>query len=290
MRRLRQLAFAIGTLSMTATAQHDGDSTITPVSAPTFPFGVGERADYSVKFGFIPAGSGTMEVLGIDTVRGLPAFHTVFRVRGGVPGYRVMDRLESWMDIRNLAALRHRQELSEGRRDRERQFEIFPDKGIYIEDAKDTAATVPLPLDDGSFLFFIRTVPLEIGSEYVFNRYFRPDRNPVTIQVLRRERIRVPAGTFDAIVIRPIIKSRGVFSENGRAEVWLSDDENRVMLQMKSHLRIGSLNLYLKSYRPPTVRSATPATRTASDASVTPAALDTTPTPTTSDTTATPRP
>ena len=124
------------------------------------------------------------------------------------------------------------------------------------EDGGEHRPTVVLPLDDGSFLYFIRTIPLEIGKEYVFDRYFRPDRNPVRIQVLRREKITVPAGTFDAVVVRPIINARGVFSQNGRAEVWLSDDDKRLMLQMKSHLKFGSLNLYLKSYRPNAIDAA----------------------------------
>ena len=60
----------------------------------------------------------------------------------------------------------------------------------------------------------------------------------------------VPAGEFDAIVVQPVIKTKGIFAENGHAEVWLSDDTNRIMLQMKSGLSFGSLNLYLTSYRP----------------------------------------
>jgi len=111
------------------------------------------------------------------------------------------------------------------------------------------------PLDDASFFYWIRTTPLELKKRYEYNRYFRPDRNPVTIRVLRRERIRVPAGEFDAIVIQPVIKSRGIFGESGHAEVWLSDDENHIMLQLKSGLKVGSLNLYLKSYRPPPGRT-----------------------------------
>ena len=59
----------------------------------------------------------------------------------------------------------------------------------------------------------------------------------------------MPAGTFEAIVIQPIIKTSGIFSENGRAEIWLSDDDRHIMLQMKSKLSFGSLNLYLTSYR-----------------------------------------
>jgi Protein of unknown function (DUF3108) len=192
-----------------------------------------------------------MEVQPMDTVRGIETWHTVFHIRGGVPGFRVNDVMESWMDVRTLSSLRHRQDLDEGSRERERRFEIYPDS-VYVEEGKEPLPTVTLPLDDGSFLYFVRTVPLEIGKEYSFDRYFRPDRNPVRIQVLRRERVRVPAGEFDAVVVRPIIKARGIFSENGRAEVWLTDDDRRLMVQMKSHLRFGSLSLYLRSYRPPT--------------------------------------
>lgn len=213
------------------------------------PFGIGERAEYQVKFGKFSVGSGLMEVAGIDTVRGREVWHTIFRVRGGVPGYRVNDRLESWIDTRTLASLRHWQELSEGSRERERKFEIYPGS-TYVENDREPQPTVQQPLDDGSFLYFIRTIALEVGQTYTFERYFRPDRNPVRIEVLRRERIDVPAGSFETIVIRPIIKTKGVFSENGRAEIWLTDDDRRLMVQMKSRLNFGSINLFLKSYRP----------------------------------------
>jgi hypothetical protein len=57
----------------------------------------------------------------------------------------------------------------------------------------------------------------------------------------------VPAGEFDAIVVQPTIKTKGLFSEGGRAEVWFADDSTRAMLQMKSKLSIGSLSLHLRS-------------------------------------------
>ena len=52
------------------------------------------------------------------------------------------------------------------------------------------------------------------------------------------------------MLFRSIINAKGIFSEGGDARVWLSDDANRIMLQMKSKVKFGSLNLYLKSYRP----------------------------------------
>jgi hypothetical protein len=57
-------------------------------------------------------------------------------------------------------------------------------------------------------------------------------------------------------VIQPIIKSKGIFSEKGRAEMWLTDDPRRLLVQMKSSLSIGSLNLYLRGYEPGNVAMA----------------------------------
>jgi hypothetical protein len=212
------------------------------------PFSVGEQLVYDVKFGVLKVGSGRMEVMGMETIRGREAWHTSFTVKGGTFFYKVNDKLESWVDTYTFASLRHVQDLQEGKRDRERRFEIYPDRLVYTENEGEEQPSVRDPLDDGSFLYFIRTVPLSVGQTYDFPRYFRPDRNPVRVRVLRKESVKVPAGRFDAIVIQPIIKSKGIFSENGKAEIWLSDDDRRIMLQMKSNLSFGTLNLYLKSY------------------------------------------
>jgi len=217
------------------------------------PFAAGEQLQYEVRFGSLKVGTAQMEVVALDNVRGRLAWHTAFWVRGGNFLYRVNDVYESWMDAETLSSLRFVQELEEGGKDTQRHFEIYPDRAVFVQTSKKPAKeekSVSQPLDDGSFLYFLRTIPLEVGQTYDFNRYFRPDRNPVRIRVLRKEKVRVPAGTFDAIVVQPVIKTKGIFSENGHAEVWLSDDERHIMLQLKSKLKFGSLNLYLKSYKP----------------------------------------
>ena len=213
------------------------------------PFAPGERLVYDVKFGSLDVGDGVMEVVGVENVRGRDAYHTSFRVKGGTLFYKVNDRYESWIDVNDLVSLRHKQQIDEGSYERERHYEIFVERGVYKENEKPEQPTVAQPLDDGSFFYFVRSIPLEVGRTYEFNRYFRPDRNPVSITVLRRERVKVPAGTFDAFVIRPTIKTKGIFGEGGQAEIWLADDSTRAMLQMKSKLKFGSLNLYLKRMR-----------------------------------------
>lgn len=222
------------------------------------PFDTGEKLTFDVRFGGIKVGTGRMEVVGTQDVRGREAWHTRFTVKGGIPFYKVNDRIESWIDTRTFESLRFVQDLEEGRRDKERFYEIYPEQGTYSEKGEvEHAPTVEDPLDDAAFMYFVRTIPLEVGKTYDFNRYFRPDRNPVQIRVLRKETVKVPAGTYQTIVIQPVIKSKGIFSEKGHAEMWLTDDPRRLLVQMKSDLSIGSLNLYLRGYVPGNVAMAT---------------------------------
>ena len=182
-----------------------------------------------------------------DTVRGQATYHAAFRIDGGMWPFAVHDEIDSWFDPGTLATVRFTQNIHEGAYQANRLFEVFPGRARYIQvGAGDTErVSVPAPLDDGSFLYFLRTLPLTVGSEYHCERYFQPEANPVVIRVVRAERITVPAGTFDAVVLAPLIKSRGIFSEHGRAEVWVRADGAHEILQMKSHLDFGSINLYL---------------------------------------------
>jgi hypothetical protein len=201
-----------------------------------------------VNFGIIKVGTGYMEVAPMDTVRGQEVWHTVFRTAGGTFFYHVDDVLESWFDTASLSSLRFVQHIHEGGYIRYRTYEIYPERAAFVYNQKPEQPSVSEPLDDGSFLYFIRTLPLVVGETYTFNRYFDPKSNPVTIHELRRERVTVPAGTFNAIVVQPIIKTKGIFSKDGEAQVWFSDDSTRLMLQMKSKLSFGSIDLYLRSY------------------------------------------
>jgi hypothetical protein len=213
------------------------------------PFDTGERLTFDVRFGGIKVGTGRMEVVGTQDVRGREAWHTRFTVKGGIPFYKVNDRLESWIDTRTFTSLRLTQQTNQGRYHRERRIEFFPDRATMLEagDRAQEEPTVAEPLDEGALLYFIRTLPLNVGDRYSLDRYFKPDRNPVQLEVVRRERVRVPAGTFETIVIRPTIKSPGIFSESGRAEVWVTDDDRRLMVQMTARLSFGTLSLSLRS-------------------------------------------
>ncbi len=225
------------------------------------PFGPGERLGYKVKLGILgTVGKGAMEVVGLDTIRGHPTYHLRFDLQGGVLFAKVDDRLQSWLDVSRLFARRFEQDQKEVNFKRHRIFDFLPEQGRYVRvdrEGEGELATTE-PLDDVSFLYFARTLPLEVGKTYTLHRYYKADGNPVTIQVLRKETVTVPAGTFETIVVRPIIQTDGLFGEGGEAEVYFTDDAQRLLVQMKSKIPvIGHLSLHLESYTPGVKLSAT---------------------------------
>lgn len=70
----------------------------------------------------------------------------------------------------------------------------------------------------------------------------------MTVKVLRRETVKVPAGEFRTIVVRPIIKAGGIYGEGGESEIYLTDDERRMPVQVKANFKLGSLTLQLTEY------------------------------------------
>lgn len=217
-----------------------------PSIAPV-PFTVGEELVFHAKFGVIPAGTARMRVEGIDTVRGRAAYHVTFAVDGGIPLFHVHDRYDSWIDVATLSSLRHRQQISEGRYKRNTTYEIMPERGQYRKNDEAPKPTVANPLDEGSFIYAIRAAGVHVGDTLRDNRYFMPDRNPVVLTGEREDTVTVKAGTFVTTVVRPTIKTGGIFSENGDAQVWFTNDARRLPVLLKTKFSHFTLTLSLES-------------------------------------------
>ncbi len=214
-------------------------------------FRVGERLKYEVRWGFVTLGTAEMSVVGIDTIRGTPAAHIQFRIIGGTYFFRMDDRMDSWVALSDTSSRRFTQDNNENNKERHAWYDIFPDSGYYREKGVDSLKpkpTVPHPLDDAAFFYYVRTMRLDSMKKYEIPRYFRPDRNPVILDVRTKDTIDVPAGKFPSIVLQPIIKGQGILKEAAEAKMWLTDDDRHLMVQLKSKFRlVGYLTMRLIS-------------------------------------------
>ena len=219
-----------------------------PARVAAYPFAVGETLTYSAKLGMITLGSGTLQVAAMDTVRGVETFRLRFRLQGKTVFYSLDDVLESWVATKDFASRRFVQDFVENDKKKYREFDIFPDSGFYREKGQDTTFATPAdPLDDAAFFYFVRITPLEVGKKYVFDRYFKKEKNPVTIEVTKREKMELPDGSkVECLVLHPIIDTKGLFSKRSDTRIWLTDDARRLPVQIRSKFPFGTITLRLR--------------------------------------------
>ncbi len=252
--RLLTAATVVGASAAPIQAQSSATKTVSFPVAPV-PFGPGEVMNYRVDWGvFGTVGEGRMEVGSIDTVDGHSTYHISFKLKGGIPLARVDDLLQSWLDVSSLVSRRFEQNQHEVKYKRHFITSFFPEEMRWQrEDNKNEKGELPTaePLDDVSFLYFARTLPLEVGQSYTFNRYFKADGNPVIIKVLRKDTLKIGKQVYPTIVVQPIIRTRNaLFAEGGEAEVHFSDDERRLIVYLRVKLSIATAKFYLLNYTP----------------------------------------
>ena len=56
---------------------------------------------------------------------------------------------------------------------------------------------------------------------------------------------------LECLLLEPHLKSEGIFNKAGRLWVWISDDERRLPVQLKSKVPVGAFTSVLHKYNPP---------------------------------------
>ncbi len=223
---------------------------IDPYAAPA-PFGPGEYLVYNVKVGVFGVGQGYMSVLGVEDFGENPVYRVAMAIDGGLGPAKVHDKYQTWFDVSTLQSWRYIRDVDEVGYQSYRQWEFFPHRMRWERQDNDEAGDLgsALPLDEIAFIYFVRTLPLEIGKSYTLSRYFKPDGNPVTVRVVRRDQRESGGVLYNTIVVVPEIQTDGLFGQGGKAEIHFTDDERRIPVYLKSDIPNfpGSLTLHLQS-------------------------------------------
>jgi hypothetical protein len=217
-------------------------------AAPRYPFTPGETLTYAAKIGMLRLGNADLQVAAVlDSVRGTQTFRFRFRISLTSVLLRGTEVLESWVGTSDFASRRFRQSSSQDGKSRLRVFDIYPERGIYREEARnETFPTPAQPLDDTAFFYFIRLVPLEVGRSYSFDRYYRRDKNPFIIKVLKREKLELPDGRkVECLVLHLLLETQGLFSKHSDTRLWLTDDPRRLPVQIRARMPFGTVTLRL---------------------------------------------
>jgi uncharacterized protein DUF3108 len=222
------------------------------------PFAVGERLTYRVTVGRLgTVGHGTMTVEGPVDIRGTMTYALRSEVHARIGFLRASDRTESWLDPVRMAALRYRKRERRALSGGDEQVELFPDEQRWQDRDGRGGASPMAALDELSFIYFVRTLPLDADSIEAIVRHYDAARNPIRVRVLGTDTLTTPAGTFTTRVVELRVKDPQRYGGEGVIRLYLSDDAQRIPVRIESTVPVlGTTVLTLDTATPAPARLA----------------------------------
>jgi len=230
-----------------------GTAAALAVSAWGAPFQTGEKLVFSVSWSeIVKAGTATLEVRGVKIFNGHKVYHIVSTASSGPQVsafFYTRDRIDVYSDVDDYTIWKSEKHLVEGK--------YKNDEVVYFNPPKRTATrgvttmrTLASPCDALGAFYWLRAQPLVVGQDLAVNYADGKVSKPIVIKVLRKEQVTVPAGTFDTIVVEPILEeTEGIFKQEGRIWIWVTDDDKKMPVILKSKISIGDVVVQLESYQ-----------------------------------------
>jgi len=159
--------------------------------------------------------------------------------------FLVRDYLVSWVDPKTFRSLRFEKHTVEGKRVRDELTEFDYERGVAIHEGK-PVRLAEATLDSLSSVYYLRTLSLDPQKPPEM-QVFSDEPRSLKVEIQGRERITTPAGTFSTIRVEPKSTGAGLIGKGKNLVLWLTDDERRIPVQIKSKLKVGTLIGRLKA-------------------------------------------
>lgn len=216
------------------------------------PFQPGESLHFQIKYGFITAGTATLEVSEVAGRNGEKDWKLLALAQSAGffdSVYKVRNAIESTWNPKERYSHRYTEDRVEGSHITQNtiDFDLTAKLARY-----QNSKTYPIPggvQDALSAFYYTRTQALPVGGSFSFDYHASRKTQKLEVKVLGRDKVTTPAGTFSCVMIEPILKAGGIFRNKGRLVIWVTDDERRMPVLMKSKVMIGSIAVILDGIR-----------------------------------------
>jgi hypothetical protein len=210
-----------------------------------------ESFEYDLKWIGIKAGSATMNIYR-DEGNVIKIVSTAKSADWVTMFYPVEDRIESVLvNESQWYPVRYHIKTREGnkRKDKEIIFKRSEKKAVYTDHLDGETKEFDMPdniYDPLSAFYRIRELDLVVGEPVYITLFDSKKVYELKVEVQKKMKIYVPAGTYNTIRIKVLMKSEGIFTSKGAIYIWLTDDERKLPVRMKTKAPVGSIKANLR--------------------------------------------
>tara|TARA_B100001248_G_scaffold260601_1_gene249294 strand:- start:8534 stop:9502 length:969 start_codon:yes stop_codon:yes gene_type:complete len=229
------------------------------------PFRVGEKSVIRMSYMGMTAGLMSFEVRNFVKANGKKAYHfymsaetlklfeMVYKVKNELVTYVQQDSglpLSFELNVNESRKVRQARALFDWSKKEVRYWEKLYTKDDGLKQIEEKWELDKKFQNAYSMVFMMRRLPLEVGKSYTDWVIHKKEKIKVVFDVLREEKIQNELGEFDTIVVQPKLYKKGKLDEKTDVKFWLTNDDRKMIVQLKADVKIGSLNGELVQYVP----------------------------------------
>lgn len=223
-------------------------------------FKAGEELKFRIHYGFMDAGEAVLKVEESKfDFNGRKALHIVGTGEslGGFDWFfKVRDRYETYVDKEGLFPYRFIRNINEGGYKIHQDYTFMPTKRAVKTQRNDKTPknykTPAFVQDMMSAFFYARTfdyTDAKKGDIFTVETIIDGEIFPLQIKYLETEVVKIRAGKFRCMKFVPILQEGRVFEDEDDLNIWITDDENKIPVLVKSELLIGSIKMEMTEWK-----------------------------------------
>ena len=233
-------------------------------AASVKPFAPGERLVYDLTWFGISVGTGKLEVEAREIFKDKDTYRIVSTARSNSfisKFFPVEDRVESIIDATDIFSyyILINQRHGSRRVKKEIVFDQINREATLMYKGKERTFTIPDRVQDSlSSLYFFRSMDdLRVGQSVFIDVHESKKNWRMEVEILKKEKITVPMGSFDTLKIKAKVRYEGVLMDKGDVYIWVTDDHRKIPVLMKGKVSIGPFTASLSSGALPALMTST---------------------------------
>ena len=216
------------------------------------PYKSGEHLFFDISFSGISVGTAELEVKGLKKINGTALLHVVGTGKTSSffdLVFKVRDTYQTYIDTQYVRPNRFIRDIYEGGYEKKQLYNFNHQDSIVFFD--DTSHVIqPNTQDMLSALFFARTFSkknLKKNKSFFVPIFMDEENYFLEIIYLHNEKLETKLGDINCMVFKPKMQEGRVFEDGDKIKIWISDDQNHLLVKVEAKIWAGNITAKLRS-------------------------------------------
>lgn len=223
------------------------------ISQQILPYKLGENFSYNISFAGIKVGDASLIIDSIINIDDKNCYHIIGAGKT-TPFFdiffKVRDTYETFLDTSSILPVKFKRDISEGGFKKKQLYDFnHTDSFVYSEDTLYKIHN--FSQDMLSALFFARTFngnDLKIDDKFIIPIFMDEENYFLEIKYLQKDTLKTDFGDIECLVFKPLMQEGRVFENGERMKVWITNDQNHILLKVETQIWAGKIEAELVNY------------------------------------------